>query len=258
MATHSLPTKRDFQSTALARAFETWMLGHLERHFPVDLQLLGEAQARLLIQHGVARAAVHGFTQGHEVCCYINLMLALGSGFDRDPQLASVARMPGRAPSEDRTTGMKLLYGAALEYLRQVSGTRGQFYLKALVRARSLSFSRLAASWGSAGEGMGLLLGELYPEKFRAMKENLDPLLWMARASARQYGLGGPAPLALQTVLMFMAGAHFDRDPAFPWAAGILKDTSSGTPLDRARLLLGRALEHLDRAMELVRARKGV
>ena len=57
---------RTEQKTALlATAFSLFkeeMLSHMRSYFPVGYALLGEAQARRVIRHGVERAEAHGFS----------------------------------------------------------------------------------------------------------------------------------------------------------------------------------------------------
>ncbi len=81
----------DEQTEAFARAatreFEDRMAAHLRRFFREDCERLGAEPLGELIRHGIGRAAEHGIVSEHDVALYLNLTLALGRDFDRDPLL---------------------------------------------------------------------------------------------------------------------------------------------------------------------------
>jgi len=135
---------RPEQMKALRRVrwipFAEEMLVHLTKHFPIDCQLLGSRQIRRVIRHGIERADAHGFTAKGEICRYVDLSLALGSHFDRDPQLPWVAPLLRISEAGNPKAAMGGLRGRAMEYLEQVSGRRGERYIRALLRARGLTF----------------------------------------------------------------------------------------------------------------------
>lgn len=93
---------RKAQMEALSRAvagdYEDRMVTHLARFFPEESSALGEGAVRERIRLGVARAAAHGVDGERDVCLFLNLMIALGPDFNRDPALPEV-----RALFEDET-----------------------------------------------------------------------------------------------------------------------------------------------------------
>lgn len=62
--------------------YQDRMLMHLERFFPEHCEALGEENTRLLIEHGIERAATYDIVSERDVCLFIDLMLALGVDFD--------------------------------------------------------------------------------------------------------------------------------------------------------------------------------
>jgi hypothetical protein len=82
-----LKEQADAFSAAAVRDFENRMVKHLRRFFRADCRILGEEGVRETIRHGVLRAAGYGIVSEHDVALYLNLMMALGRDFDRDPRL---------------------------------------------------------------------------------------------------------------------------------------------------------------------------
>ncbi len=102
-------------SAAAVRDFEARMVVHLQRFFPEDCQRLGADGVRELIRHGVAGAAGYGIVSEHDVTLYLNLTVALGRDFDRDPLLpwARAVLVDPELPEPSRR--MARLYRETLE-----------------------------------------------------------------------------------------------------------------------------------------------
>ena len=260
---------RPEQMKALRRVrwipFAEEMLVHLTKHFPIDCQLLGSRQIRRVIRHGIERADAHGFTAKGEICRYVDLSLALGSHFDRDPQLPWVAPLLRISEAGNPKAAMGGLRGRAMEYLEQVSGRRGERYIRALLRAhhgvQSLSRKGPSRRTRSSTCGTARVSGSARPHRHRCprvgVRASAAParvvVLTLGRVDAVARGVASAEALMLHLTLMFLLGSHYAEDPQFPWAAEILEApflTGSG---DRARSLLERARAHLDRALALLR-----
>jgi hypothetical protein len=69
------------------KRFEDTMVAHLKKFFPDRCAAAGETNVRKLIRRGVERAASYNITAQRDVSRYIDLMMALGLNFDKDPQL---------------------------------------------------------------------------------------------------------------------------------------------------------------------------
>jgi hypothetical protein len=239
-------------------AFEEEMFVHLTKYFPIDCQLLGSRQIRKVIRHGIERADAHGFRAKGEICRYIDLSLALGSHFDRDPQLPWVAPLLRVREAGGPGLAMSRLHDRALEHLEQVSGRRGEHYIRALLRARSLTFEE-RTKVGAAGFEPALksLLAYLHPEKFQlASDDGMDALIALGRADAEARGLANAEALMLHLTWMFLLGSYYAEDPQFPWAAEVLGDPSLTDPGTKARSLFERARAHRERALALIREKR--
>jgi len=81
------PEQTDAFAQASVRDFEARMVRHLRRFFLEECRGLGEDGLLATIRHGVSRAASYGIVSEHDVALYLNLTMALGRDFDRDPLL---------------------------------------------------------------------------------------------------------------------------------------------------------------------------
>jgi hypothetical protein len=251
---------RSAQLRALRRAawgsFEDEMWAHLQEYFPVDCELMGEAQTRKVIRHGIERADAHGLTTKGQLCRYVDLSLSLGTGFDQDPQLPWAAEILTGGGGD----AMDALHARALVHLEQVAGDSGERYRRAMARARRLTFERAADAVraGPFEAAVRSWLGRLHPEKLATFDDEvLGGLLALGREDAARYGLTSDAATLVHLTLMFMLGGHVARDPQVPWVAEVLGDPVLADPEAKARALADRAMAHLDRAFVLLRAKGG-
>ena len=99
------------------KKFEEWMIAHLERFFPEQCAVAGEAQLRETIQGGIKRAATYGVTVKRDVCKYIDLMVVFGRDFDTDKRYPWAAEILSERRNPSAKT--QALHGAALKHLRQ-------------------------------------------------------------------------------------------------------------------------------------------
>ncbi len=94
---NQLLTVRAQQLSALeqeeVRKFERWMVGHLQKFFPQQCSAMGDSQLRDFIQYGIRRASGYGIKAKRDVCKYVDVMLALGRDFDKDPRFPWAARL---------------------------------------------------------------------------------------------------------------------------------------------------------------------
>jgi hypothetical protein len=63
---------------------------------------------------------------------------------------------------------------------------------------------------------------------------------------AGRHGLDSLRGVTMYLGVMFLLGSHFDEDPQVPWAAAILGDQASPSPLTAIRRVHARALDLLD------------
>lgn len=107
------------QTDAFARAsvrdFEARMARHLQRFFPDESRTLGQEGLLELIRHGVQRAESYAIVSEHDVALYLNLTVALGRDFDRDPRLPWARATLVDTPLPDPSWRMRRLYRMTVE-----------------------------------------------------------------------------------------------------------------------------------------------
>jgi hypothetical protein len=117
-----------------------------------------------------------------------------------------------------------------------------------LLRLRGIPFGALAAiSPDRFSEQMSCLLDELYPQKsFDLGEVGRRRLIADGLRAAEETGLRIPEGVGAYTLLMFILGSHFARDPLYPWAATTLGARSDADPSLRAGRLYEQAVARLN------------
>jgi hypothetical protein len=250
-------TIRQSQIQALQRPsqeqFETTTLAHLQHHYPIDHQLLGDTGLLKVVRAGHAEGLRQGLVTQGDIRQFVLLRLVLGSGFLRDPLLPWAVEAAG-ALGEAGT--LARLQAEAAEHLELANGADGRTALRAMLRATALSFEDAMLVEGDDASASTLrLLRRLWPERFRMLPmERRGVFLQAAGQSARWAGMDSPGPAQLHAVLMFLLGAEYTTDPALPWAAEALAASNGAAPLGRARALYDAGVAAVDRLRPLLTA----
>jgi hypothetical protein len=113
------PEQMQALSNARTGAFESDVLSHLQRCFPAECAALGEPGVRDTIRYGLERSRGYGLTAAREVCTYVDLMMAFGRDFDRDPKLPWAADILNRKRWKDTATMVDQLYRTAQQHYRE-------------------------------------------------------------------------------------------------------------------------------------------
>lgn len=204
-------------------AFERSLSRHFAQFYPHECARLGPEQMRKLIQLGIKKGSGYGYTSRTEVGFYCNLMLMLGSDFDRDPQIPWAAEqidnMSIAAPEER----IRALFNTAIKYLTDSFGRNAEYMARALVRIRDYDLN--AAPAGADLENDLLHLFDRFcPQKLKAQGEGpTRELIRLGVVEAGRHGIASAQGLTVYTALMYMIGSGFDRDPVYPWAEAILQ-----------------------------------
>jgi hypothetical protein len=233
------------------------LLHHLWTKFPLHCVTLGEAQARVCVEHIIDRGQVHGFTSIATLRGYANLMLFLGSDFDDDPQLPWAAVQLRRSQSLARPQALAELLSLAGSELTRIAGARGEHYRRALLWVRSKRFDQLCASYGQDGElGLRASLRATWSQKYDVMGDaGITQLVADARLRAGIHGLLTDESLLVYSNLMLLLGSAFESDPFHPWAALALAEASQD-PRNPAGQLHAAAVRELERFLILDRLRQ--
>ncbi len=213
--------------TLARRRFEDTLVDHVATYFPNHARVLGEPRVRQVIDYGLARARLHGFTSERNLCLYLDLMLMLGSNFDVDPQLPWAAEILMDPASEHPTLRIDRLTNAAMDHMDRSAGADDGHLRRVLDGVRGDLPTRLAeldASSGLWSECAAALLVRLWPERCALLgAAGMQDLIHVAHESASHYGLHSRRARAIYLVCTFVLGSHFDSDPQHPWATAALK-----------------------------------
>lgn len=217
---------------------------HLTRYDSLLCEAAGSQALKEAVTLGLQRAHECGFTLNEPIRTYLEIMLALGSDFDRDPQyfwLIPWLRPQERYPEMDRA---RYLQFHVVRYLDDVQGSDGVNAIQALSRAQGITHQQLIEiSRNYPVEAMSWL-ESMHPLKCRFIgKDALQSLIKSARKEAAQAELRSPESLPLVLGLMFIFGSGILRDPMYPWVARTLAspDEKGEKPCEEKLLLRGKA-----------------
>ena len=246
-------TIRGDQMEAFERAswtkFERSQLEHVREYFPVDHAMLGGDAGTLTFLHeAVDRVRAAGITVFGDACRYVDLMLSLGTDFALDPQLPWAASLLND-PSHDVSTRIDLLHAAALACIDRMAGEDGAHYLRALIRARAMTYEEASAGDGNFAGSLRALCVRLWRRKHREIRgEPMQRLVALALANSERDGIGDPAARMIYAALMFLLGSGFATDPLHPWASQVIRSRGGGRELFEA------AKDHLEKTLEVIRS----
>lgn len=228
------------------RRYLATLRAQLAEAFPLDAEVLGEAQLHRFAELAYERARAHGFVTAPDVGRYATLMVLLGSLFDEDP-LLPWARAPLRdGGAAGASIRMQELHAAAMDVLHRTAGPDGAGYRRALTRARALPYERLVGARADPVRAhLRRTLEALHPEQYRVVAPALRPMLRRAARTARSCGLGCREGLVIVAALMFLLGCGFHDDPLHPWVAAAL--AGDAPPAEKARALHAAAMARLER-----------
>lgn len=229
-------------------AFEASLVEHFTRYYPNECNRAGREQVQQFVRLGIDRAFLHGLSAQREVGLYINLMMMLGSGFDRDPLLPWAAQQLNDSSIADSFDRIRKVFDSALQYLEDCYGPENGQMKRTLIRLRN---SKLADAPESDGlrfrTDVCALLKSLAPKKFEVDGEDaVRGTIQEAIFRALSYGMTSSRSRTVFSCLMFLLGVEFDTDPLYPWAAEKL----AGTYASEA----GRIATLYEAAMEYVAA----
>lgn len=224
------------------------------------LAALGPEAVRATVELGMRRAEARG-ADDDGVDAFIELMILLGSGFDRDPLLPWVDEILADAGPGELSERLLQVSAAAARFLEETAGHEARSLRAALARLAAYPWSR----W-SVPEGLGLdeaivdTLRALYLDKYLALERRglVQALLRGSRATAARHEIIDDWGIMVIVVLQLMLGTHFDDDPQLPWARqALLPRPSDQLVHSRAKALLGEAQVFLQRLLAAISSRAG-
>jgi hypothetical protein len=212
---------------------------HLAQYDSASCEAAGAEAIESVVNSGIRKARECGFTLDGPVRTYLEIMLALGMEFDRDPQyfwLSPWLRSSGNYQEMDRA---RYLQFHVIRYLDDVQGIDGSYGAAALKRAQQITRGQLAEIGRDDPEITVSRLESIHPLKCRFMGRNaLLQLVRSAEKEAGQARLPDSAGACLVLLLMFTYGIGVLRDPMVSWAGRALAagDETGEDPPEEGRL----------------------
>jgi len=235
------------------RIFEDECLVYFQRQAPELSRIVGKDGLRGVVRFGWARAQRYGFTLRGPVRLYLDVMFALGSHFDTDPQLPWAARI--LSSTDDEMTRAERLLQAAEEYQFDVAGPGNSYALMALERLVAMPFTSEAIPEPVDADVILRLIESIYPQKVAYVgREPLLRLAAQASTAAAKLRLSGPPGTVLVSGLMAGFGHGIFEDPLYPWVRHRLDESREGDDDERTARLAQRVRTYVSAMITRLRS----
>jgi len=184
---------------------------HCRKMFPSLVTLQRKEHLRPYIEQSVELAKKAGFTQRGPVCVYMDMMIILGVGFERDPLHAWLAP-DALTDSSSQLEKSMALYAALKNYLNTVYGEQGMFFEESLQRLRHITINTLPVNPDSYSENVHALLHALYPQRYDFIGyDAINAWLSFTDVRMKNAGITKAKHKAYMALIMFLFGYQFDQ-----------------------------------------------
>jgi hypothetical protein len=236
---------RVFERVAI-QDYENRLVEYVRAFFPDCVEALGEAAVREFVRRGRKRAEEYHFVHERSVRLFISLLLMIGNGFDRDPQLPWAREILEEKSSTNETERIDRLYGKAMEYFDAIAGIHDEKLDEPITRIRGGQVGFLPPPDSSEfHQRMEAWLNSLSHEKCQFVGDAcLRRLIHQGIQMANGYGITNGRGVAIYVSCMFILGSGFDEDLLFAWAAEILRDKAL-SEVERTELIYERCKDPL-------------
>jgi hypothetical protein len=205
--------------------FENELVEHCWKFAPKHSEVITDDGVRKVVERGLERSKIYGFTNRGPIRFYVEMMFMFGSDFDTDLQLPWAGGVLNNESIPDQTQRADILHDNLVEYLEQVSGPDDQYALDALRRLNQTRIEEFESSGGDFDKKMTSALRSIYPQKCDYLgDELLRKLLRRGHELADSHQIKSGKGRAVFIALMFAIGHGFADDPLFPWISATLAD----------------------------------
>jgi hypothetical protein len=220
------------------RNFENNMIEHLHEFSPKQSEFLGREGLRKVIQLGMKRVELYGFTDYGPVQFYIELMFMLGSYFDIDCQFSWALDILTDPELVDQTEKADLLYEKVMEYVDTVAGPDRRYARESLRRASMQNFKELVEKRDDLETHILAGFKINFPQKCKYLGDRtLSQIVHSAAESIKKFSVPSDTGMVVFAHFMFMLGSGFTDDPLYPWSQNTLSDEAIADPLERIKRL---------------------
>lgn len=222
------------------KKYKSKLCRHLRQYDPLLCEAAGSEALEEAVDLGVQRAHECSFTLNGPIRTYLEIMFALGSDFDRDPQyfwLKSWLQPQERYPEMERA---RYLQFHVIRFIADFQGSDNINIIHALNQAQGITREQLIEISRNYPEKAVNWLESMHPLKCRFIgKDALGSLMKLAIKETAKVEFQGPESVALVLGLMFTFGSGILRDPMYPWVTRTLASPDEkGETLREEKLLL--------------------
>lgn len=211
--------------TVQPETFKPRMVQHLANHFPEKSDMLGKEGLLELIDDGLMAAKDYGLETMYEVCCYIDIALMLGRGFNTDPLLEGIIRL-SKCDAANATATIRNLLQATHAFEQKIRKPGERFPLKTYQLLTDAPYEDIDSQlWPPPKGELWKFFGQIWPEKHRLVNSTrFEAFFRKAHQKAIGYGLPEKEGAGYYCLLMFLFGHDLDSDRQYFWLISILQN----------------------------------
>lgn len=163
------------------------------------------------IQKGITLAKNAGYTQRGPVRLYIDMMIILGTNFERDPLLQRLKMEEQKVlPQLERSVMCCELLD---DYLARVYGENGCFFKESLRKFKKYSVKFPHEKIRSSNEELHELLRGIYPQRYDfAGYDAVNDLVTLSGIGCERHKLKRDSHKSYLVLIMFLFGCSFEQD----------------------------------------------
>lgn len=229
------------------KQFEEECLLHIRKFFPGHCTIIEEDYLRKTIRLGIVNSAKYNLKTKKNITLFLNCMLVMGSYFDEDPQYSWARIILTNNSDKNPDLKIELLAKETLKVFSDISGKKQIYLNRALLNFNENAIALYKEIVEVKFSTIYQFLNSIFPKKYEILGEtNIKQLVSLSAKSSDSYNLTLDASKNVYTVLMYIMGSQFDKDPQFTWAGEILNDNTISDQVEKTRTLYFKAIGILE------------
>jgi hypothetical protein len=204
--------------------FYPFMEAHLAEAYPVRANLIGKQGLCKVIEQAIERGKVYGIESRYEYMIFGEAALALGIGFDTDPQLPWAKEiLSNEHPATER---MDELDDAMTQHIEKTFGEAEDFPRASFEAWKAKSYDDIEELFQNGShEEYHEFLSDLWPQKYDTLgPDSLDMLPAHGDEMLKLGKVSSQVGKRYLMVLQFLLGHTFYSDPQYFWLHDIISD----------------------------------
>lgn len=187
------------------------IIEHCEIMFPLLISLYVKDDFRSCIQQSIVLAKKASYTQRGPVRLYIDMMIMLGSDFEKEPLFHSFRiKDQKELPQIERSMN---LYTLLNNYIVEVYGENGCFFKKSVEAFKGFRTKNYFVKISSGNEELHELLRGIYPQRYDfAGYDAVNNLISILDEACEKYKIKRLTHRLYLALIMFLFGCLFEQD----------------------------------------------